>query len=384
MGVAPQGAPPMVVGEPAISSQGSPSAYSIDASPVRIERMLRAVFANELKIRQWEDFASSPGKRYAKRPGDDKPSWIKNAELVDADLAAARRWRDNHLSDLESVIDYALTTDAYEDVPCTDCPEPDSNCGPAMQLMDLVREDDMLITPPCRACRSQGTVRKLKTDPESAARYKRVSYFERILATTVNCAKIRYGTPGQNEAYVELEEQNRRLLWKFGNESQTSMEGDDAEQGARMGIIDAAMRFDPTRKEGATFGTVAYNWAWRNSRARKKTDKRAGVYAPSIDGMGSDEEGNSVLDLIASCNGAIASFDEATGADPALIIDMRNKIADLPETQRQVVLAIYGGDTVASAAKGLGMKRSQVRTLRDEAFATLRGSLSGYVEAISD
>ena len=63
---------------------------------------------------------------------------------------------------------------------------------------------------------------------------------------------------------------------------------------------------------------------------------------------------------------------------------MRNQIQGLPTDQRKVMLAIYSGDTVASAAKALKMKRSKVKSLRDSAFATLRESLAGYVEAICD
>jgi RNA polymerase sigma factor (sigma-70 family) len=202
---------------------------------------------------------------------------------------------------------------------------------------------------------------------------KRILYFKKVLPTTILCSKVRSGGPESSEAYAELEKENEMLILKFGNELQTAMEGEDAAQGARMGIIDAAKRFDPTRAEGANFGTVAYNWAFRNSRARKKSDKRAGVYATSLDDPGSSEDGSTRGDDLRS-----------TSVSKALVLDMREQIQGLPTDQRKVMLAIYSGDTVASAAKALKMKRSKVKSLRDTAFVTLRESLAGYVEAICD
>jgi len=385
MGVAPKGAFPVEQEKPAIS-QGSPSSYDIDASPIRIERMLRTVFSNEQRIAQWQKLAPvvEVGKRYCiKLAGESKLRYV-TAEAVSTELANAVKARDSHLDEVRHVIDYALTTDAYEDVRC-------SNCKPwTMPLSPLgfVRVAATAAPPTgsasmCKTCLGVGTVRQKKKDKESKEAFKRISHFKRSIDVTGLCAKIRYRSADHNEAFAELMKQNARLVTKFGDENQTAMEGDDAEQGARMGIMDAAMRYDPTHPKSAAFGTVAHNWAYRNSRARKRSDARAGVNEGSLDYEGPGDDGICLKDCLLGSDGALASFD-STPADTALVIDMRNKISCLPADQRQVVLAIYGGHTVATAAKSLKMSRGDVELLRDEAFSTLRGSLSGYVDVVCD
>ena len=384
MGVAPKGAFPVAQGK-AATNQGV-SCGTIDASPIRIERMLNTMFANEETIARWEELSTTlVGRRLVKLPGEDRPRYIDAIEELDA----ARSARSSHLDEVRHVIDYALTTDAYEDVRCTNCRPWTMPHAP----LEFIRVAATAEPPPgstsmCTDCKGRGKVRSRKKDKESKEAYRRISYFERTLGTAALCAKVRSKTSEADDAYATLLANHQSIVVKFGNEMQTAMEGADAEQGARMGILDAAIRFDPTRPECAAFGTVAHNWAYRNSRARKRTDERAGVSAVSLDDPsvfgGKVPDGTTQVDLLASCDGALASFDESTSSDYSLVIDMRSKIADLPEEQQQIVLAIYGGHTVFSAARALKMKRSEVTRIRDEAFAALRDSLSGYVEAVCD
>jgi DNA-directed RNA polymerase specialized sigma24 family protein len=381
MGVAPKGAFPVAPEKPAIS-QGASCSYDIDASPIRIERMLRSVFINEEKIAQLEWLSSVKGRPFVKLQGETRPRYVSD---VADELKTARAARDSHIAEMQHVIDYALTTDAYEDVRCADCKPWSMPHAP----LDFIRVAADAEPPPgstsmCKTCKGLGTVRSRKMDNVSKAVFKRISYFKRVLEPTSLCAKVRFRTSDKDAAYDTLLEGSARLISKFGNETQTAMERQDAEQGARMGIVDAAMKFDPTRPECAAFGTVAHNWAYRNSRARKHSDERAGVYAASLDDRGPSDDGSSKKDLLTSADGALSSFDEACSSNTALVIDMRNKISALPEDQRRVVLAIYGGDSVATAARALKMKRVEVQELQDAAFATLRDSLSGYVEVVCD
>jgi DNA-directed RNA polymerase specialized sigma24 family protein len=373
MGVAPKGAFPIALEKPA-TQQGSPNSHSIDASVVRIERMLRSVFANEAKVGGWERTAKVlKGRRSRiKPPGEDKPRYVDST----AELAMAIVERDSHLDELRHVIDYALTTDAYEDVTCEDCKPWHMSTAP----LDFIREVPDAVMPPgstalCETCIGRGVVRKKRTDPASKVTFKRISYFKKTLESTILSAKVRSKTSEADESYAKLLAKHGALVSKFGNEQQTALEGADAEQGARMGIHDAAMKFDPTRPEGATFGTVAYNWAYRNSRARKPSQERAGVHAKSLDDPGT-EDGTPRIDLLSTA-------DEPT-CSPTLVLDMRQQIKRLPKMQRKVVQAIYRGDTIASAARAMKMKRVDVQTLCDEAFETLRGALSGYVDVVCD
>ena len=372
MGVAPKGASLAQTEKPAIS-QGSPCAHDIDASPIRIERMLRAIFLNQEKIGACERIPADLAKRRLKLlvPGDERPRFVVAAD----ELPKMRADRDNHLAEVERVIDYALTTDAYEDVRCTNCKPWTMPLAP----LDFIRVAHEASPPApgseglCKTCKGTRIVRQLKKDDAAKAAIKRISYFRKVLETTVLCAKVRAKGIEANAAFTQLVATYEALVKKFGSELQTAMEGADAAQGARMGILDAAMKFDPTRPEQANFGTVAYNWAYRNSRARKPSDGRAGIYALSLDSPVSEDDGRTRGDGL-----------RVSEADPSLVIDMRDEISNLPEDQRLVMTAIFSGDTVASAAKALKLKRSEVRLLRDEAYSTLRVSLVGYVEAICD
>jgi len=345
--------------------------------------MIRGIFASEESIKRWEDLAPQlpKGRRRIQVPGEPGPRYVDGRQ----ELAEARRRRDAHLIELHHLIDYALNTEAYEDVTCPDCRPWHMSLEPLV----FIREAAIAEPPPgstamCETCKGRGLVRRLKTDSESQAAFKRITYFKSVVETTVLCAKVRAGTSDANEAYLELEKQNYRLLNKFGNEAQTSLEGEDALQGVRQGIVDAARRFDPTREECANFGTVAYNWAYRNSRHRHPGQKRAGVYARSIDGMAADDADFLPTDRITSTSGPFGTCDLENDEGSTLVIDMRDQISNLPEDQRAVVMALMGGDNVATAARSLGMKRAAVKRLRDTAFASLRRTLSDYVEVVCD
>ncbi|MGE3483495.1 MAG: sigma-70 family RNA polymerase sigma factor [Nitrospira sp.] len=354
-----------------ISRQGG-DGHAIDCSPTTIARMLTEVYSNERDIRAREDMLTADGKRLVKGE-DGKLHWRPIRDLVGDTLKLAREKRDEHIADLRHAIDYALTQDAYRQIPCPDCKLPANG-------MDFIREvADFEPVDACETCRSAGIIRVKKDDDESQAAVRRIKYFRSVLDDVILCAKIRAGTSERHEAYATLEQRNRRLLTKFGNESQTSMEGEDAEQGVRMGIIDAAMRFDPTRSEGATFGTVAFNWCLRNSRARHDHQKRAGVYAPSVEAMGTDEDGNGMAELITDTVGACGTFGASGGADQNLKLDIAEHVGRLPEVERSIVQMELTGYNVAQIARGLGLPQARVRRLRASAFEKLREGLVGYM-----
>jgi RNA polymerase sigma factor (sigma-70 family) len=424
-----------------VRTQGKDEA--IDASPTRIARMLRQVFKNEQKVRAWECMGVSPGRRLVKGE-DGKLHWKELPLLVGDSLKKARHARDEHLAELSHVIDYALTTVAYEDVRCESCKLP---AAP----LDFIRAVPDFEEPAmaCQTCLGRGLVRAKRTDPKSKAAFKRVTYFKTALPDVVCCAKIRAGTSDQDAAYRELEARNGNLLVKFGNEKQTSLEEGDAKQGVRQGIIDAAMRFDPTRPEMAQFNTVAYKWCFRNSRARHFAQKRAGVYAPSLDSMGT-EDGAGISSFVTSADGALGKLEtnptahlrngairrgltcrecgDVSAVDPEtwaslglceahviadakkkkrkkqtlppgsdyeprprvgacskeLRLDLTAQLKLLPPDERDVVLCYYAEMSDAQTARKLGRTKQQVRALRAEAFESMQAGLTGYVEMLRE
>lgn len=357
----------------------------LDASPVRIARMLRQVFKKERAVRAWDAMSSTEGKRLS--PVDGKLKWVKVSELVGDSLREARHERDEHLAELNHTIDYALTTVAYKDVPCPKCRLP-------TDALDFVRAVPDFEPPAiqCKTCMDRGAVRSKKTDEQSVSDAKLIKYWEKVLPDYIRCIKIKAGAADANEAYEELETANRNLLLKFGSEKQTSLEGDDALQGVRQGILDAARRFNPLKmKNGkyccASFTTVAYNWCRRNSRARHSGQKRAGVYAPSIETLGKkykDGGETSGAAMITSAQGALGTLSPSSVAHPSLILDMREKVAELPELQRAVIGFEMQGLATGEISRRLDITPVTVRKLRTNAFETLRDSMAGYVDVLSD
>jgi RNA polymerase sigma factor (sigma-70 family) len=324
--------------------------------------MLRSVFSNEAIVKECET--------------SNDPHAIEEAY----------RHRDAHMDGLRHTIDYAINTLGYQDVPCNVCglDLPTFPRNP-VDFINAVGNDDMpvavapVMTEPCKVCKGRRVVRKLLEDPASKAARKRIHYFQKVLDTTALCAKIRARTADASDAYQTLERENMNIITKFSSEKQTSMEGEDAEQGAKMGIVDAALRFDPTRPECAQFVTVAYNWAYRNSRARRDGEKRAGVYAQSVDAMVNPDDGSKFVDTVVAGDSGFGSFVPQE-SDLSLTMDLREKLADLSEEERNVVMAMMAGHTVVTAAEMLGMKRSKVKQLREKAYSGLRDSMAGYVE----
>ena len=387
---APGGASSADVVKPAISllapKQGSQEEQA-GPTVVRIERMLRGVFQNEETISTWERIASllksNSGRRRIKAPGESHPRCVDPL----SELASLRKRRDDHLDEIRHVIDYGLTTEAYRDVRCSDC-EPWTLPAAPLDFIRVVAsaERPATATTICKTCKGRGKVREKRTDPEAKAAFKRITYFKSVLDTTALCAKIRYKTAEADDAYRELESQNSRLFNKFGKETQTSLEEEDALQGVRKGIVDAAMRFDPTRREGANFTTVAYNWAYRNSRHRREGEKRAGVYAQSIETIGSSNDGTALnpTAMLASSDGAFGSFSTVSDDNTTLVMDLRDKLGNLSKNQQAIMAGIMDGHNTSKVARLVGLPVSVVKRLRDEAFSYLRENLSGYVDVIRD
>jgi len=85
------------------------------------------------------------------------------------------------------------------------------------------------------------------------------------------------GHSGSNAAFEKLAKKYEWLLMTWTKQGRTELEPDDAFNRALTGLLDAALRYDPTRcgTDGryAAFATVAYRWIHRNTRARTKADR---------------------------------------------------------------------------------------------------------------
>lgn len=393
-GKAPGGAFPTAAHQPAIllnrPMQGAVG--PIEPSVTRIARMLRQIPKNARTISAWECMEQDDGRRATLVDGEVE--MVETRSLVGDSLQKARQARDSHLDYIKCAIDYHLTTLAYEDVPCTECRLP---LGAAAFAAALPEFEPPAIR--CGTCFDRGVVRSERTDDQSKADAKLVKYWSAVLDDTARCAEIKAATSEANRAYCELELANRMLFSKFANEKRTQLEGQDAEQAVRQGLVDAAVRFDPTKQKAgkyccAVFSTVAYWWCRRNCQARHPGWKRAGLYAQSIDAW-KTPEGMDVASQITTFSGAlgvIGGGGRHNGRKTAvkqihtvdLVVDLREKVAALPELQRAVVEAKLDGLATGEISTRLNISRVKVRQLRNTAFETLRSTLGGYVSTLHD
>lgn len=417
------------------SQRNGKKAYN-QTLPTEIMRMVSALYTRETRIKKAEDLVALVKDQIttAERIVQGNPT-PRNEEMVgllksDLDyaerrLSAVRAWRDFTSQKIRLFLDHALSTTPYRTKKCQDC---------------------ATATPPCKTCGGLGTVRVQKTNHYALAAVERLKHLKKVLVVTELCAKVRAKTSESNDAYAKLLESNMGIVKKFGNENQTSMEHADAEQGAMIGILDAAMRFNPVKPEcyrcssceataqipacpvcagegsledadcracngwgvkpkaggmkcpkcnnpkmmvktsTADFKTYAYNWAYRNSRARKETDKRAGVYAPSLDAMmeGSDD-GESAQTVVAD-HGSKGSFFEGVPADNTnhLVMDLRHQVSQLTDEQQSVINYTLAGLSLTEIAQALGVSKATVSKIRDQAHAALKKKMTGYMESSDD
>ena len=419
----------------------------IQAQPTEIMRMVTALFTREKRIKAAEDLvALVQGQvKDTERLLETDPS-VRNQETLtllkgDLDyangrLGAVRAWRDFTSQKVRLFLDHALSTTPYRKIICHDCR----------------KSGDDLADPACKACNGLGIITKDNENHYAKASVEKLKHLKKVLCVTELCAKVKAKTSEADKAYAELLQNNMGLVKRFSNENQTLMEKDDAEQGAMMGILDAAMRYNPAKPEcymcsackattpiptcptckgegevgdkdcapcggfgiktqaggmkcekcgnprmmlktsTADFKTYAYNWAYRNSRARKDTDKRAGVYAPSVDAMldgvnHADDSKTGTAIVVGSTGsvGKIAGKAIKHEDGGLLTMDLKHQIAQLDDPQQKAVINYHlAGLSLTEIAQALGISKATCSKIRDAAYGILRAKLTGYREGNID
>ena len=344
---------------------------------------------------------------------------------------SVRKWRDFTAQKVRVYIDHALTVTQYRVKTCTMC--------------DGGRRSPQMS---CQDCGGLGTVRVAKTSPAVIDSVQRIEHFKKVLPVTELCAKVAARGSEAEGAFNQLLQSQMGLVRRFRSEKQTALEQDDAEQGAMLGIHDAAIRFSPVKPECyrcyvcgntkdlhscaecdgtgevgekacrpchgwgkltvsnepcdkcgkkrmtiktsmANFPTVAYNWAYRNSRARKESDKRAGQVklggkrVRSLDVLTTNDDGDaSGMAPTGSNDGGLPTTKAEVhyeGGSSRMAMDVRQQLKFIKdERQKTVIELILAGLSVVDIADRMGINKATVSKIRDAAYASLAAGLKAY------
>ena len=413
--------------------------------------MISALFTREERIKKTEDLVALvqgqiktvEGKlKMTQHPRDQETLNLLQGDLTYAQqrLTAVRAWRDFTSQKIRMFLDHALSTTPYRTIICKVCRKGNSQ---------------NLALPNCGTCKGTGTIQKEKSNHFAKAAVEKLKHLKKVLCVTELCAKVKAQTSEANDAYKTLLERNMGLVRKFRSENQTGMEQDDAEQGAMMGILDAAIRFNPVKPESylctrckhtaplpeceschgkgevdhedcescggwgikplpggmvcekcqnprmmvktstADFKTYAYNWAYRNSRARKDTDKRAGASTlggksvHSLEAMTDNCEEGTTLNVVQSSEhaalGMVGGQTSVLSGTGHLSMDLKTQIDSIGDAQQKAIINYtLAGQSLGEIAQMLGISKATVSKLRDTAYATLRNRMTGYMEPVKD
>ncbi len=143
---------------------------------------------------------------------------------------------------------------------------------------------------------------------------------------------------------------------------------DEAIGAAMLGLVLAAGRFDPAH--GAPFRAYAEGWVRQSISRQRRADRLRGMRPIRHDapGVASIHEERGPTDISLE-EFLIADSDP----DPANRIDAEAMLAGLPERRRHVLAALYLGDESATdVAARLGISRTRVHQIRDQAIEQLR------------
>lgn len=404
------------------------------ANLTEIKRILAALTTREGRVASAEQKLAEANRKLreviaARRATTDEESPLlverfttlkaKRDEAIER-VTNARAWRDFTAERCRVYLDHALATTPYVNRKCRTCVE------------GVVTSADGS-TNVCPACKGTKQVRTDNPNPFARAAVPILRHISRVLEEAELCFKIRARTEDSEAAFKTLLDANVGLVKKFGNPHQTALEGDDAEQGAILGLFDGAKRFDPTRAthffcprceherkiekddyevvneveklkthqrcpecglermmlgtSTATYRTYAWNWTKRNSRARKDNEKRPGLLHPSIDDPalgGKAAEDGGVTDQVTMVGGRpslVASRMNVGTTEDSTGLDMRTQIQALDDPQQRIVLeCILENMQPGEIATKLNISTRAVAKLKDAAFAVMRKKLASYLE----
>jgi RNA polymerase sigma factor (sigma-70 family) len=190
-----------------------------------------------------------------------------------------------------------------------------------------------------------------------------------------------------DDAWTAVQTGLNYVSWMARDFLYTGVSREDLEAEGRLGLFEAALRFDPSH--GARFLTYASFWSRRRMQGFVARHARVVRRPGSRIGGGRDHDDVSLDQPISSGSplrwedvladrGSPRALDTLVGAEDAALIATATH--ELPPQWRTIIVKRFGLDggpamTLAAVGEALGLSRERVRQIEAKAMARLRGLL---------
>ena len=190
-----------------------------------------------------------------------------------------------------------------------------------------------------------------------------------------------------DDAWVAVQTGLNYVSWLARDFLYTGVQREDLEAEGRLGLFEAALRFDPSH--GAQFLTYASFWSRRRMQAFVARHARVVRRPASRVGAARDREEVSFDEPISAGStlrwrdvlvdkGTPRALDALVGAEDAALI--ASAAEELPPQWREIIVRRFGLDggpamTLAAVGEALGLSRERVRQIERKAMARLRTRL---------
>ena len=190
-----------------------------------------------------------------------------------------------------------------------------------------------------------------------------------------------------DDAWAAVQTGLNYVSWLARDFLYTGVAREDLEAEGRLGLFEAALRFDPSH--GAQFLTYASFWSRRRMQAFVARQARVVRRPNSRTGRPRDRDDVS-LDQPVSAGSALnwadllvdqktpRALDAMVGAEDAVLITVAAR--ELPPQWRTIIVRRFGLDggpvmTLAAVGASLGLSRERVRQIEQKAMARMRARL---------
>lgn len=216
-----------------------------------------------------------------------------------------------------------------------------------------------------------------RNHPQAQSKAAEIKHIIKSRDDIILTAAVKAGGSRSHRAFEKLCSEYKWLVNKFARPGKTPLELDDAVARGIEGLWDTAMRYDATRSS-ASYSTVAFNWVYRNTRARTRADAKPGQimidgelkHSVSIDGYSGEDDEQQEFSLAST---------ESTVLEDSFNYDVADALASLDEHHQEILKLRHVYDlSYEDISKRVNMPVKLVKTLTGDAHRLLQQKLKSY------